>query len=307
MDRELVARLPAAAIQRGLNVSILKIGGAPRPARLVRPATKLGHFAVKALTRWPDVLYASGTVPPWKGSPVRVAPYYDTVGLHFEDEEPLPSWMADVLDSARLVVTLSETARRDIHEGLGISADKIRVIYPGVDPRRFHPGGEDRDGVLVVGGRTRRKNLKTLLEAWAVAGPELGARLRVVGPIGPPTDHVQWMGYLTDDTLQRLYRSSVLVAVPSLHEGFGLPIVEGMASGTPVVASNASSLPEVAGGAAVLVPPLDVAAWARELVRTYRSHERRAELSSAGLERARQFTWEETASSLASVFAEALS
>ena len=105
---------------------------------------------------------------------------------------------------------------------------------------------------------------------------------------------MRFLGYLPEETLAVLYRLSGVFVFPSLYEGFGLPPLEAMASGTPVVTSNVSSLPEVAGDAAVLVDPYDPEALADAMMRVLTDEKLRKDLRRRGLERAKQFSWEQS-------------
>jgi glycosyltransferase involved in cell wall biosynthesis len=113
---------------------------------------------------------------------------------------------------------------------------------------------------------------------------------------------VQSLGYVPDDVLAALYRGAECLVYPSLYEGFGLPVLEAMACGTPVVTTNFGATAELARGAAVLVDPYDVDDVARGIEEARR---RRDELRAAGLERARQYTWDETARRTLEVYREA--
>jgi glycosyltransferase involved in cell wall biosynthesis len=115
---------------------------------------------------------------------------------------------------------------------------------------------------------------------------------------------VRRLGRVSDEELARLYRGARCLAYPSLEEGFGIPLIEAMASGTPVVTSSGGATEEVAGGAAVLVDPLDAASIADGIEEAAK---RRDELVRAGLERARAFDWAETAARTADVYREAAS
>ena len=106
--------------------------------------------------------------------------------------------------------------------------------------------------------------------------------------------YVRFLGYLPEETLAVMYRLAGVFVFPSLYEGFGLPPLEAMASGTPVVTSNVSSLPEVAGDAAVLVDPYDPRAIADGIYRVLTDQRLRAELTRHGLARASQFSWEKS-------------
>jgi len=112
---------------------------------------------------------------------------------------------------------------------------------------------------------------------------------------------VKQLGRVSDADLSKLYSGASCVAVPSLHAGFGLTALEAMASGTPVVAANTGALPEITGGAAVLVDPLHPAAIADGIIRCI---DERAQLSAAGLARAKEFTWERCAAETAAVYKE---
>jgi glycosyltransferase involved in cell wall biosynthesis len=102
-------------------------------------------------------------------------------------------------------------------------------------------------------------------------------------------EHVEWLGRIGDEELAAAYRGARALVFPSLYEGFGIPVLEALASGTPVVTSADSAMAEVAGGAAVLVDPLDVASIAAGIEEADR---RRPELVPIGLQRARLYTWE---------------
>ncbi len=208
-----------------------------------------------------------------------------------------------VARAARLVIAVSEHTKRELVELLGMPGEKIRVVPNGVSGT-FSPDGpaESGDYVLAVGTLEPRKNLERL----AAATRRLGVELRVAGAAGwghvELGDGVRRLGRVSDDELARLYRGARCLAYPSIYEGFGIPIVEAMASGTPVVTSRGGATEEVAGGAAVLVDPLDppsIAAGIEE------AEARRAELVRAGLERALDFDWAETARRTADVYREA--
>jgi glycosyltransferase involved in cell wall biosynthesis len=206
---------------------------------------------------------------------------------------------------AERVLTGSEWTKSDLVERYTVREDKIVVTPYGVDPV-FRPAGWSRDAppyVLFVGGLEPRKNPVAALEAVALA--DSGLRLVVVGPTKRGRDEVQraiarlglqgrveLRGHVTREELAALYRGASCLVFPSRYEGFGLPVLEAMASGTPVVATRASSVPEVAGDAAILVDPGDAAMLAEGIERALADRER---LRVAGLERARSFSWAETA------------
>jgi glycosyltransferase involved in cell wall biosynthesis len=205
-----------------------------------------------------------------------------------------------VVRAASLVIAVSEFTRRELIELLGVPADRIRVI-PNAVGAPFAPGGQAAEGdyVLAVATLEPRKNLAAAQEA---AG-RVGIELRVVGAEGWGGVRVDgWIGRVSDERLAELYRGARCLLYPSLYEGFGLPVLEAMASGAPVVTSAGGATEEVAGGAAVLVDPHDPASIVAglELAAT-----RRDELVARGLERARAFTWERVAAETRRVYEEA--
>ena len=148
-----------------------------------------------------------------------------------------------------------------------------------------------------------RKNFELLYEAYRQAWSGSDAPLlAVAGPRAPQLPGVVHVGNLGDDliadrseALRACYRGAVALAMASYHETFGMPMLEAMACGTPVVASRASSLPEVGGDAALYAPPDDAAAWAVALRRIVSDDDLRERLRAAGLERAKQFSWDRSA------------
>jgi glycosyltransferase involved in cell wall biosynthesis len=217
---------------------------------------------------------------------------------------------------AARVIAVSELTKRDLVELYGISDEKIVVVPNGVDPR-FRADGPRPAGdyALVVGALQKRKDPQAAIEALALlgngklrlvfAGPDRGGRAeaeRAAERVGL-RDRVDFRGYVSQDELAELYRGAACLVFPSRYEGFGLPALEAMASGTPVVATTAGALPEVAGDAAILVGERDPVAIAGGIERALADRDR---LVRAGLERARLYTWAETARRTLAVYRELL-
>ncbi len=232
--------------------------------------------------------------------------------------------LARVRRKADLVVVPSHAVKRDVVRRVGLPEDRVVVTHEGCEPR-FRPvrsEGALRDVaaryglppryVLAVGTLEPRKNLTTLLEAFARLRRDgaVDADLRLVlagarGWLDEPIfatvrslgleDAVRFTGFVDDDDLPAVYSGAALFVFPSLHEGFGLPLLEAMACGVPVVTSNVSSMPEVAGDAATLVDPRDGEGLAAAIARSLRDAALRGRLREAGIARARQFSWEATA------------
>ena len=207
---------------------------------------------------------------------------------------------------AARVLTVSERTKRDLVEHYGIPPERIVVTPNGVDPA-FHPATQDapaaRPYALAVGAIQERKNQPAAL----AAAREAGLELVVVGPVKDERvaaelgeGGARLEGYVEVERLAELYRGAACLVQSSRYEGFGLPVVEAMASGTPVVTVPDPALVEVAGDAAVVVPEEELAAGIR------RALEERDTLAAAGLERARAFTWEAAARATVAAYVEAL-
>jgi glycosyltransferase involved in cell wall biosynthesis len=215
---------------------------------------------------------------------------------------------------AARVLAVSEWTKRDLVEYYGVPDDKVVVTPNGVDPI-FAPSGTRANGspyALFVGTLQPRKDPLAALEALALVPGNL--RLVLVGPdkgSGPEVrrmasrlglnGRVEFAGHVEKSRLAELYRGATCLVFPSRYEGFGLPVVEAMASGTPVVAAAGGSVPEVAGDAAVLVEPGDPVALAGGIERALAD---RVRLVRAGLERAKQYSWAETARGTLAVYRE---
>ncbi len=263
-------------------------------SRLGRPAAErfLGRFDVLHFTDW---MY-----PPQAGG-VRTTMVHDLVPLRF------PEWTqartrrmhgAKCRNMARtcdVVFANSRYTADDVVERLGVPRGRLRVAYPGVDAR-FTPEGErvelERPYVFTVATLEPRKNLGALVEAHRLLGEEV--RLVVAGGEGwgprPELDGAG-LGYVPHEELPRWYRGAAVFVFPSRFEGFGIPVVEAMASGVPCVVSAHPSLDEACGEAAVRVDPDDPQAIAAGIERALAE---RDELVRRGLEHARRFTWVET-------------
>lgn len=218
------------------------------------------------------------------------------------------------------VVTDSDASSVDIQRLLGYPAERVTVIYPGVDLQRFRPAVPPSKTaspyVLAVAGADPTKNIDTLIKAFArlpaslkerhtlvLAGdirrrPELGELIKELG-IGLQTVIA---GVVSDDQLIELYQHAAVFVFPSRYEGFGLPVLEAMACGCPVVSSNASSLPEVVGAAGLLRDPSDVDGFAEDITSLLSDASRRDQLRDYGLTRAAQFSWERTARELVALY-----
>jgi glycosyltransferase involved in cell wall biosynthesis len=233
---------------------------------------------------------------------------------------------------AARIIAISEASKQDVVALLGMPAEKVVVTYLGVDLNVFCPeAAEGRAGelearygvrqpyVLYVGKLEPRKNLPTLIEAFvSIARGFPDHQLVLAGNPGwdfqaiyetaariPRRERVRFTGFVDEADLPALYAGADLFVYPSSYEGFGIPVLEAMACGTPVITSNVSSLPEVAGDAGLLVDPLDVSELAQAMRRVLTDGQLRQRMRAKGLERAKTFTWKETARRTLQVYEEA--
>ncbi|MGB4066603.1 MAG: glycosyltransferase family 1 protein [Nitrospira sp.] len=223
----------------------------------------------------------------------------------------------DALERADVVVAVSQFTRADLAERLNYDSDHVRVIYPGINDE-FRPDyseekidhvvkqyGLRRPYTLFVGFHEEKKNLLRLVEAFAMVQSRITEpqQLVLAGPFGPVTPLLQKRirelgleaavslpGVIASEDLPALYAGASLFVFPSLHEGFGFPPLEAMASGVPVIASRAASLPEIVGSAALLVDPQQTESLADALLVMITDEARRQDLRVAGLQHVKQFS-----------------
>lgn len=219
-----------------------------------------------------------------------------------------------VLRRADHVLSVSEATATEAFLGAGLERERCTVIGSG--PRRSHTVGKGcatspDPFVLYVGTGAPNKNLMTLVRAFGRDYPRPAARLVIVGPLTASettalraeaarvgaADRVECRGFVAESELEAFYSSAVLFAFPSVHEGFGMPVVEAMARGLPTVCSSIPSLREAAGGAAVEVAhALDPEDWNAAIRDVLGDEELRDRLRTAGLQRALGLDWSDVAS-----------
>ncbi len=323
-EHEIVAFAPTSP--RGMRAIPQALEGIPVELRLRflpfahfwrQGWSRLGRPGVERFLGPIDVLHFSDWMYPPQRAGVRATTIHDLVPLSH------PEWAQvrtrrmhaakyrNTAASCDLVFTNSEYTKRDVVELLGVPGARVRVAYPGVD-ERFSPEGERADlgqpYVLAVATLEPRKNLAAALDAFALLGRD-DLLLAVAGAEGwgerPELDRpgVVQLGYVTDEELARLYRGASAFVYPSRFEGFGMPIVEAMASGVPVVASAHASLDEASGDAALRADPEHPAALAEALSRALVERER---LVEAGLAHARRFSWAQTGRVFLAAYSETL-
>jgi glycosyltransferase involved in cell wall biosynthesis len=247
--------------------------------------------------------------------------------LQTENQRVFYTRKCQQLRSADLLLTISGASMREVIKELGVSDGSVVNISAAVE-REFYAVGSvgKSDQQLLVrhgikkpyvlctpGGFDQRKNLERLMESFAGLPEPLKERHQLVIPgrldegresyltasaveRGLDPAALKLVGYVSDEELRCLYTCAALFVFPSLHEGFGLPVLEAMACGAPVIASNTSSLPELVGNAHALFDPLDVYSITEKMELALTDSVFRRELSERGLKQAAQFSWQKTAS-----------
>lgn len=320
-------QLTAALRERG-DVDVIEIGGGPSERRgsvrrrLVTLATDfawhplIGRLRAAAVRA--DLYHSPGLRGPLtRGKIPIVVTIHDLVPVIAPELlSPWARWNGRTTQKrmsliADRVICNSRDTANDVERIYGVPAERVRITPLGVDPVFFEPSTSEpliaEPYILFVGSEQPRKNLERLERAVTIlrsrgyphvlvtAGADAWGEVVVGAPF------VRKLGKVSDEDLRRLYAGAACLAIPSLHEGFGLPALEAMAVGTPVVAANVAALPEVTGGAAILVDPLDPADIAGGIERAIAE---RATLTRLGRARAREFTWKRTASLTMDVYRE---
>jgi glycosyltransferase involved in cell wall biosynthesis len=245
--------------------------------------------------------------------------------------------MAAAVKRAAAIITVSHYAKEDIVRVLRVPPCRVHVTYEAAD-ERLRPATDalaahtvrqkyrlpDRF-LLYLGGGERRKNLETLLRAWARVSDRmraLSSSLVVVATFPEPDalypdtralaeelkvgDTVRFVPRVDDDDKPHVYRAALGFCFPSRYEGFGLPPLEAMACGVPVIASDATSLPEVLGNGARLLDPDDIGGWAESMLHLVESQNERRDLRERGIRRAATFSWRRTAEETVRVYRQIL-
>jgi glycosyl transferase family 1/glycosyl transferase family 4 len=246
----------------------------------------LGHPATERLVGEFDVLHFTDWMRPPQRRGVRATMIHDLGPLAFPERlhpRTVRMHTANAREAQRcdVVFVNSEFTARDVVERLGIPRKRIRVAYPGVAPIFTADGPNDFKDAFVF---------STATDSWRKNGGNLRRACELIGE-NWPLIMPNYDGQFSEDNIARLYRGATVFVYPSRFEGFGMPVVEAMASGAPCVVSNHPSLDEASGDAAIRVDPESPQAIADGI---REAHERRDELVPLGLAHARRFTWRVT-------------
>jgi glycosyltransferase involved in cell wall biosynthesis len=307
------------------------------------PAEKpLGRILWEQLA-WPiaarrhklDLLHSTAFVTPYLNTIPSIVTVYDLSFVRYPELFPrmrqkyLASQTRRSCRSARRVVTISQSGRRDVHELFGVATERIDVVNPGVD-NIFHRRSLQQVAdfrrqqnlpercILHVGTLQPRKNIPLLIEAFA--GLEIDdVVLILVGGKGwlynEIFEHVRALGlerrvlfpgYVPDEDLPLWYNAAAALVFPSIYEGFGMPMVEAMACGTPVIAARTSAVPEATGDAAMLFEPHDVMALRESLTTVLDDLSLAATMREKGFVWANNYSWHRAARETLEVYGKAL-
>jgi glycosyltransferase involved in cell wall biosynthesis len=304
-----------------------------KPWRMLVWLGQLVHVGFDRLLPGAELFHATEhLLLPLRSIP-NVLTIHDLIFRHLpQHHKPLNRWYLNLTmplycRRASHIIAISEHSKRDVISAYGIAEEKITVVYeaaaPGFCPQtpqavtairaRY---GLPEHYLLFVGTIEPRKNLTRLLAAFeAVYRDGVVDGLVVVGRRGwlygdffarleesPVREVVLLLGYVPDDDLPAVYAGAQALVLPSVYEGFGLPVLEAMACGTPVVASNASSIPEVGGDAALYFDPLEVEAAVDALRRLLGDGSLQDEMRERGLAQAARFSWQRAANETRAVY-----
>lgn len=299
--------------------------------KIIGPKKMWTQFALPLnlfLGKKPDVFFTPSHYAP-RFSPVpSVISIMDLSFIHFpqlfarKDLYQLNNWTAYSVKKARKIFTISQFSKNDIIKEYGVGKEDIVVTYPGIKEvesskvrnvykvlsmsdlnKKF---GINKEYILFVGTLQPRKNIEKLIEAFAKIDKDI--LLLIVGKKGwlyedilnAPQKYnigsrVKFLDFVEDSDLEALYKNAICFVLPSLYEGFGLPVLEAMKNGCPVLLSNVSSLPEAGGDAALYFDPEDANEIANAIKRVIEDNSLREDLIKKGFLQVKKFSWEKTA------------
>ena len=302
-----IGRYVRAVLTRGLRSPDVRFTLLVRDVfpkrRAFAAALEAPHVAIaRSVPRDADVTWS-----PWNGTFVRtstplVATIHDVVPFAFPDADPRrrasqqAPFLRTATEAARIIADSAFTAR-EVERYLAVDAARVTVVPLGVDAAfsAIGPRFATEDGrpyVLHVGAHDARKNIALLIAAHERAFPNGEVALVMTRAPGGAAADVVVQSAADDAALAAMYRGAAAVAVPSLYEGFGLPLLEALACGAPVLAAEAASLPEVGGDAVTWLAPDDVDAWAAALRRMLVTADVRKIAIARGPAQAARFSWD---------------
>ena len=262
-----------------------------------------------------SLLYSTSHYSPFLTNIKSVISIMDLSYLHYPslfkkiDLIKLKIWTKLSVLKAQKIITISNFSKSEIIKYYKVLPEKIVVAYPGVDTSIFKPGDNKKeDYILFVGTLQPRKNIRVLIKAFGKIIKKRSIRLKIAGKKGwlyndifafvkerGLETHIDFVNFVSDLYLVKLYQKASCFILPSLYEGFGIPVVEAFACGCPVIASNTSSLPEIVGNAGLLFSPFDSDQLALLIEKILDNKKLRENFISEGLKKTKEFNWKKTA------------
>lgn len=293
--------------------------GVDARSRIRRYVTEQFLLPTVARQRKVDLIHSMGYVSVLRTDIPTVVTIHDLnykhIDMPFSKRTMLRWFISQSAKRSGAIVTVSEFSKQEICEEFGVPAERVWVTYNAPNEDVFSAGRlpvtESRQPfILALSSFSPHKNIGRLMVAFEQISkryPEM--RLVIAGRLPPSLtvndrlkDRIEVKGYVSRDTLLHLYRSALCFVMPSLYEGFGIPLIEAMALGTPAATSNRGSLPEVGGEVPLYFDPLDVEQMADALLRIIESTELRESMINAGRARAMAFRWDESVERLKQVY-----
>lgn len=274
----------------------------------------------------PDVFFSMGHYGPrFSGVPYMVT-IHDLSYLYFpelfnkNDLYQLTNWSKYSINNSKHIIAVSNETKEDILKNYEVPASKVSVTYEGFDETRFKPQSKQSveiiktkykivgDYIIFVGTLQPRKNIEGLIEAFNQIKQSGDVKLVIVGKKGwlfepifqkvknlKLQDKVIFTDYIPDDDLPALISGAKCYVLPSLWEGFGIPVIEAQACGVPTIVSNVSSLPEVVGDSAILIDPESPKSIATAIEKILSNEKTRADLINKGFKNIKRFSWQKCA------------
>lgn len=300
---------------RGGNLEKKTVFLSPRLANLVW--NKLHIMPIETITG-PIAVYLSSD---WTQAPTKQAkkltvvydliPWLYPATLHptiVNTHKRRMRWVKKEVDK---IITISQSAKKDLVKIIGINEKKITVAHPGLDHNRFRPQKKDKinqikrkyqleNYILALGTREPRKNFNQVINAFNNLADQ-NIQLVIVGKYGwgekidSINPRIKILGFIPDQDLPSLYSGARVFTFPSWYEGFGMPIIEAQACGCPVVTSNLSSMPEAAGKGAILINPKNNRQLVQAIEKITNNHNFKKNLVNQGIKNAQKFSWSATA------------
>lgn len=269
------------------------------------------YLAKQIVNQPSDVFWSPSFMPPLFSKIPYIITVHDLMHLYYYSKFHayyMRYVLTPLFKKSQSIITVSEFTKQLLITELGLNGDLINRVYNGVDHAFFANNDIytlNRPYIVYVGNRRVYKNIERMIVAFSRANIDKNTVFALSGNSSPELekiikennveDRICFLGYIEEEKLPGIYKGARALFYMSLMEGFGLPIIEAMASGTPVITSNTSSLAEISNGAAAICDPLNIKQMTEQLELVLNNSGYNSELKIKGLENAKRFVWAETA------------